>query len=105
MTDASLIIFSNRLLFVNFHNLKGYDSHLISKQAFETKSKLGIRKIDAIPHSCNNCMTFSICVLKSIDSFQLVASSLEPLVEDLYDPSGDKFKHVTFMQQNYPEHI
>jgi hypothetical protein len=33
-----------------------------------------------------------------------MASSLEKLVENLYDPS-DKFNNFTLMQQHYPQHI
>ena len=33
-----------------------------------------------------------------------MASLLEKLVDNLYDPS-DKFKTFTLMQHNYPEHI
>ena len=50
-------------------------------------------------------MTFSIGDLKFIDSFQFMASSLEKLVENLYDPSEDKFQNFKFMKQNYPEHM
>ena len=88
-----------------FHNLKGYDSHLIIKQAFEINNKIGNRKIDAIPNSYEKFMTFSIGDLKFIDSFQFMASSLEKLVENLYDPSEDKFQNFKFMKQNYPEHM
>ena len=49
-------------------------------------------------------MTFSIGDLKFIDSFQIMVSSLEQIVENLYNPS-DKFNNFTFMQQNYPQHI
>ena len=40
--------FSNSVLPVIFRSLRGYDSHLIIKQAFEINNKLGNRKIDAI---------------------------------------------------------
>ena len=83
--------------------LKGYESHLIIKQAFEI-NKLGNRKIDAIPNSYEKFMTFSIGDLKFIDSFHFMASSLEKLVDNLYDPS-DKLNNFTFVQQNYPPHI
>ncbi len=57
-TLAISIIFSNRYIPVVFHNLRGYDSHLIIKKAFEFV-KEG-EKIDAIPNSGENFMTFSI---------------------------------------------
>ncbi len=48
--------FTNRCLPVAFHNLQGYDSHLIIKKAFEVV-KEG-EKLDAIPNSGENFMTF-----------------------------------------------
>ncbi len=57
--------------------IKGYDSHLIIKQAFEINYKIANRKIDAIPNSYEKFMTFSIGDLKFIDSFPFMASSLE----------------------------
>ena len=88
-----------------FQNLKGDDSQLIIiKHAFKINNKLRNKKSDAIPNSYDKFMTFSLGDLKFIDSFQFMASSLEKLVENLYDPS-DKFKNFTFMQQTFPEHI
>jgi hypothetical protein len=48
-------------------------------------------------------MSFSIGDLKFIDSLQFMASSLEKLVENLYDPT-DKFKHFHSMKKEFPEH-
>ena len=48
-------------------------------------------------------MSFSIGDLKFIDSFQFMASSLEKLVENLYDEE-DKYKHFIFMKENFPDH-
>ena len=95
--------FNNRFLPVIFHNLKGYDSHLIIKEAFEINQQLGNRKIDAIPNSYEKFMSISIGDLKFIDSFQFMASSLEKLSENLYDDE-DKFKNFKFMKTEFPEH-
>ena len=54
--------FNNRYLPVVFHNLRGYDSHLILKKAFEI-IKDG-ESINAIPNSGEKFMTFSIGNLK-----------------------------------------
>ena len=93
MTEATSTNFQTAS-FLIFHTLKGYDSHLIIKQAFEINNKFGDRKIDAIPNSYEKFMTFSIGDLKTIDSFQCMASSLEKLVDNIYDPS-DKFNNFT----------
>ena len=86
-----------------FHNLKGYDSHLIIKQAFEINTKLRNRKIGAIPNPYERFMTFSIGDIKFI-FVQFMASSLEKLVENLYDPS-DKFNNFTCTQPKYQQQI
>ena len=52
------------------HNLKGYDSHLIIKEAFNMNKTLGDRKIDAIPNSYEKFMSITIGDLRFIDSCQ-----------------------------------
>ena len=82
--------FSNRYLPVVFHNLRGYDSHLISREAYNIAQKLkseeqeieqvGDKKvlqeyntnISCIPSSYEKFISFGF-----IDSFQFMASSLE----------------------------
>ena len=49
-------------------------------------------------------MSFSIGNLKFIDSMQFMASSLESLVNNLYDKEN-KHKHFTHMKRHFPEHI
>ena len=85
--------FSNRYLPVVFHNLRGYDSHLIIKKAFEIV-KDG-EKIDAIPNSGETFMTFSIGNLKFIDGFQFMAFSLEKLTDSLKLKTGDPYAKFT----------
>ena len=80
------------------HNLRGYDSHLIIKKAFEINDKIGNRKIDGIPNINEKVLCFRIGDLRIIDSMQLMQSSLESLVHNLYDKE-DKFKHVTHMKR------
>ena len=86
------------------HNLRGYDSHLIIKKAFEINEQIGNRKIDGIPNSNEKLMNFSIGNLKFIDSMQFMAFSLESLVNNLYDKEN-KYKHFTHMKIYLPEHI
>ncbi len=64
-----------------FHNLRGYDSHLIIKKAFEVV-KDG-ESINAIPNSGEKFMTFSIGNLKFVDGFQFMTFSLEKLANSL----------------------
>ena len=78
--NCNINYFTNRYLPIVFHNLRGYDSHLILKKAFDV---VGADKINAIPNSGEKFMTFSIGDLKFIDSLQFMASSLDKLAESL----------------------
>ena len=73
--------YSNRYLPVFVHNLRGYDAHLILKQAYEIVGKK--ERINAIPQSSEKSMTFSIGDLKFKDSCQFLAEKLENLVKGL----------------------
>ena len=78
--------FKNYRVPVIFHNLKGYDSHLIIK-AFNNKNF----SIDCIPTSTEKYLSFTISgKITFIDSLSFIASSLENLVKAL---PTDKFKH------------
>ncbi len=95
---CNISYFNNRYLPVVFHNLRGYDSHLILKKAFEIV-KDGESK-NAIPNSGDKFMTFSIGNLKFIDSFQFMTVSLETLVKSLTAETGDPYAKFTFMKKN-----
>ena len=68
-----------------FTNLRGYDSHLIFKEAY--KHIKG--DISFIPNSNEKFMSFRIGELKFIDSVQFMASSLEDLLK-IYDKNNKK---------------
>ena len=66
---------------VIFHNVRGYDSHLIIKEI----SKFDV-KVSAIPNGLEKYMGFTINTnLVFIDSMQLINSSLDSLVKNLSD--------------------
>ena len=65
---------------VVFHNLRGYDSHLIM-QALSTAAEG--QKIDCIPNNMEKYMTFSVGQLQFIDSLQFLNSSLDKLSSNL----------------------
>ena len=69
---------------VIFHNLRGYDSHLI----FCELNKFDV-KIDVIPNRLEKYMAFILN--KNFVSMQFMNSSLEKLVKNL---SGDDFKYL-----------
>ena len=73
---------------VIFHNLRGYDSHLIIKEI----SKFNV-KISIIPNRLEKYMTFTINRnLVFIDSMQFMNSSLDSLVKSLSD---NDFKYLS----------
>ena len=61
---------------VVFHNLKGYDSHLIMQKLHTAKGN-----ISCIAKNAEKYISFSVGQLKFLDSFQFMASSLEKLVD------------------------
>ena len=77
---CNLDYYANRFLPVVFHNLKGYDSHVILKNAFNINKQLGNKNIDGIPMSYEKFMSLTIGDLRFIDSMQFMPGSLEKLV-------------------------
>ena len=72
---------------VIFHNLKGYDSHLIIQEI-----DMSDVKISVIPNGLEKYMAFTINKnLVFIDSMQFLNSSLDTLVNNLLDYD---FKHL-----------
>ena len=82
------------------HNHRGYDSHLIIKNAFEINEKIGNRRMNRRPNNNDKVMSISIGGLNFTDSMEFVQSSRESLVNNLYDKE-DKFKHFTHMYKNF----
>ena len=66
---------------IKFHNLKGYDSHLI----FSERHKFNL-KVDVIPNGLEKYMAFFLGRdLVFIDSMQFINSSLDKLAKNLVD--------------------
>ena len=73
---------------VIFHNLEGYNSHLIFKEL----SKFNV-KISVIPNGLEKNMNFTINRnVVFIDSMQFMKSSLDSLVKNLMD---EDFKYLS----------
>ena len=105
---------------VIFHNLGGYDSHLIMQQIGEIANKNGYinkkgekqdHNINAIPNNMENYVAFMLGNhLTFIDSFQFMSSSLDKLVRNLpkddliYTSKVFKGKRLNLMSQKgvYP---
>ena len=74
---------------VVFHNLRGYDGHLIMK-GFK-KEIFPNEYIQCIPNKLEQYISFTIGNLRFIDSFQFMAESLDKLSSNL---KRDNFKHT-----------
>jgi hypothetical protein len=92
--------FCNRYLPIVFHNLRGYDGHQIIQEAYNLFPN---EDISVIPNSYEKFMSFKFGPLKFIDSFQFMASSLESLVENLYNSGDDKYIDFPCMKQYFKE--
>ena len=78
----------NKKVPVIFHNLKGYDSHLIIREL----NKFDV-KVSVIPNGLEKYMAFTINRnLVLIDSKQFIKSSLDSLVKNLMD---EDFKYLS----------
>jgi len=77
---------SPRNIPIIFHNLKGYDSHLIIKELNKDSGK-----ITCIPNTEESYLSFTVGSAKFVDSFQFLSASLDSLVESLYE--GGKGEH------------
>jgi len=96
-SKCNINYFCNRYVPVVFHNLRGYDSHLIIKEMYNLFPD---KDLSVIPNSYEKFMSFGMGPLKFIDSFQFMASSLEKLVTNLYD-KNDKYKNFHSMKQYF----
>ena len=71
---------------VIFHNLKGYDSHLI----YEELSRFNV-KISVIPNGLENYMAFTVSKnLIFIDSMKFMNSNLHKVVKNLNDKDDEE---------------
>lgn len=76
---------------VIFHNLKGFDGHLLCQHIGKLKDK----RLKVIAQNMERYVSFSVGDLRFIDSFQFMTSSLETLVRNLACEGLSYFKHFT----------
>ena len=75
---------------VIFHNLRGYDSHLL----MEAFGKFKNRRLSCVATNCERFVTFSTGSLTFIDSFQFMSSSLDRLVRNLAEENDNLFQNL-----------
>ena len=80
---------------VVFHNLRGYDAHIIMQAIGKTD-----RRLECIPNNMEKYISFSMGSMDFIDSFQFMSSSLENLVANLAKEGSTKFPHLS---KHFPE--
>ena len=73
---------------VYFHNLKGFDGHLI----IQALARKNFSKIDIIAQNFEKYMTFSFGNFRFLDSFAFLASSLDTLSSNLLKDGRQNFK-------------
>ena len=76
---------------VIFHNLKGYDSHLILQ--FVSR-EYALNSTDVIPTTSEKFLSFQIDNQRFLDSLQFLTASLDTLVHSLAADGRDKFSHT-----------
>ena len=82
---------------VIFHNLKGYDSHLILQYI---TLEYAPSSIDVIPTSSEKFLSFQIGNLRFLDSLQFLTASLDTLVQSLAADGTEQFSHTA---RHYPD--
>ena len=86
-TDYNLTYRLTNKIYVIFHNLRGYDSHLIMQEIGKFDENINV-----IPNNMEKYMAFMIDRnLMLIDSFQFMNRSLSDLADDL---PKDSFYHT-----------
>ena len=100
--SCNINYFQNRYLPIFVHNLRGYDSHIILRQAFEMVDKK--ERISAIPQSSEKMMTFSIGDLKFKDSNQFMPASLDNLAQSLVSKNKEhKYEHFHNLKKHFTD--
>ena len=93
---------------VIFHNLKGYDSHLILQYVTREYAP---NSIDVIPTTSVKFLSLQIGNLRFLDSLQFLTAFLDTQVQSLAADGRDKFSHtaryypgsdLVFPKGNYP---
>ncbi|KAK3105269.1 hypothetical protein FSP39_021352 [Pinctada imbricata] len=96
--DCNLNFKEPKFIPVIFHNLRGFDGHLLCQAIGVYKDK----EIKCIPQNMNKYVSTSLGDLRFIDSYQFMSSSLETLIENLAAEGLSNFVHFqkTFKDEN-----
>ena len=75
---------------VFFHNLEGYDSHLLMQHLVKYKKM----RLSCIPTNSENYISFTLGHLQFLDSLNFINESLGKLVENLAAEGDQHFHHI-----------
>jgi hypothetical protein len=92
--------FTNYTIPVVFHNLKGYDSHMIIKNLSDEARK---RSISVIASNHEKFMSFKIGSLKFIDSYAFLSSSLAQLIKNKQSNRPDPINAFPILKAQFPQ--
>ena len=81
---------------VLFHNLRGYDSHILMQSIGKYKDM----NLKVIANTMEKYISFTMGNLKFIDSYQFMGASLQKLVTNLAVEGKDKFQNMMAHVQN-----
>lgn len=91
---------------VVFHNLSGYDAHIIIsnlKMEDVIDPYTGKSTFNALPESGDKFKMFEFSGIQFIDSFRFLSFSLDTIVENVKKDGNDSFKHFhTQMAKDFP---
>ena len=82
--------YKNYKIPIYFHNLKGFDGHLIIKEL----GKMNVGNIDIIAQNFEKYVMFSFKNFQFLDSFGFLSSSLDTLASNLLKDGKENFKHT-----------
>lgn len=88
---------------VVFHNLSGYDGHLIM-QSLDSRIFFDLNRKDhfsGIPQAGDKFMAFSFCGLEFIDSYRFMLASLDELTDNLRKEGEAPFKITQHVMKQY----
>lgn len=88
---------------VVFHNLSGYDGHLIM-QSLDSRIFFDLNRKDhftGIPQAGDKFMAFSFCGLEFIDSYRFMLASLDDLTDNLRKEGEAPFKITQHVMKEY----
>ena len=81
---------------VFFHNLEGYDSHLLMQELGKYKD----RKLSCISKNMEKYISFSLSSLRFLDSLSFMNESLGSLVKNLAAEGDEHFHHI---KRHFPD--